>query len=570
MKNRLLFLLIFILPFSAMAQNTEEAGKKVKKGVVSSEYDRNSVTFIGLDFDENLSAKLYERFKELQVPDKYYDNNIDTRVIKPGVARPVNDDYLQQIDPETIAEWLTANKVGQQIIAKWFNRQPDGTFNVDLLKERGMFNANDNDLMVASASKRGETSLMDMGMQLVDKSYVLVFDFYQIMNMTQYYDKEEISADKRKMNGFKSSLNSYLFKLDFSELVAADFFQNYWVSANDPDKDAKVAAFDNASFTFKFMSKQRTSASATQLNPGETLAPKVQKTEAQLLDALCQSGLTSVSTTIENQQDDFKVKAMVSGVHPISAKIGKKEGLKFDNRYYVYENRVRRNGETYSKQVAVVKSMKVVDNRQVTTGQTDASEFYQIAGGKVDNYGMFLEQHNDVGLNLCLGYTAVGAMGVNARAEYYISKAFGSLVGSGKSGKGLTAWKVYLEGGFGTDEDDLINEEWDFTRISVGLAKDFHPIPLVHWGLFAGYGIENGSWELTDTELDTDFVEMGLRLGVNLTSSVQLIGTVGYNALISSEEKDEDGNVITEDFDYEELFEDRMGPSVNIGLRIMF
>jgi len=568
MKNLLLFLIIGALPLLSIAQNIEESGKKVKS-MVSSEYDRSSMTFIGLDFNENLSAKLFNQFEKLQVPGKYYDNNVGTKVIKPGIPRPATNDYLQQIEPEKIAVWLKEKKVGQQILAKWFNRQADGTFNVDMLKERGLFNANDNDYKVASASKRGEASLMDMGLQLVDKSYVLVFDYYNIVTMNQYYTKEEIAADKRIMNGFKSSLNSYLFQLDFSEIVAAEFFQNYWVSEGDTDKQAKIDAFENAEFEFKFVSKQRSSPSATQYNKGETLAPKVQKTEAELLDALCASGLASVNTTIENQQDAFKVKAMVNSVHPIAAKIGKKEGLKFDNRYFVYENRMRKNGNTYSKKVAVVKSMKVVDNRMVTTGESESSEFYQIAGGKVDNYGMFLEQHNDVGLNLCLGYTAVGAIGTTVRAEYYISKFFGDLVGEGKSGKALTAWKIYVEGGFGIDED-VDTDEWNLTRVSGGLAKDFHPIPLMHWGLFAGYGIETGTWDGNENEINTDFIEMGIRAGVNLSSSIQLLGTVGYNALISSEVKDGNGDVIDEDFEYEELFEERMGLGVNVGLRIMF
>ncbi|WP_346858568.1 hypothetical protein [uncultured Draconibacterium sp.] len=570
MRNLLLLLMVGALPFLSFAQNTVESGKKVKS-VVSSEYDRSSVTFIGLDFNENLSSKLYTQFAALQVPDKYYDNNVETKILKPGIARPATDEYLQQIEPEKIAEWLKENKVGQQILAKWFNRQADGTFNVDMLKERGMFNANDNDFKVASASKRGEASLMDMGLQLVDKSYVLVFDYYNVLSMNQYYTKEEIATDKRTMNGFKSSLNSYLFKLDFSELVAAEFFQKYWVSEGDADKQAKIDAFNNADFSFQFMSKQRTSPTATQYNEGQTLAPKFQKSEAELFDALCLSGLTSVTTIIENQQDAFKVKAMVSDVHPIAAKIGKKEGLKFDNRYFVYENRMRNNGSTYSKKVAVVKSMKIADNRKVTSGESESSEFYQIAGGKVDNYGMFLEQHNDVGLNICVGYNAVGAAGATVRAEYYISKVFGDLVGKGKSGKALTAWKIYVEGGFGAEAPsaETVDENFDFVRISGGIAKDFHPLPFLHWGPFVGYGIETGTWDVTEEQINSDFIEAGVRVGVNLASNVQLLGTASYHSLISSE-IEEDGVVTEEDFQYEDFFEDRMGLGINIGLRIMF
>jgi hypothetical protein len=40
---------------------------------------------------------------------------------------------------------------------------------------------------------------------------------------------------------------------------------------------------------------------------------------------------------------------MVFDVNPIAVKIGKKEGLKFDQRYFVYENRQDRRGNVYSK-----------------------------------------------------------------------------------------------------------------------------------------------------------------------------------------------------------------------------
>ena len=81
---------------------------------------------------------------------------------------------------------------------------------------------------------------------------------------------------------------------------------------------------------------------------------------------MVENAFESVITDIENQNETFRVKSMVSEVHPISAKIGKKEGLKFDQRYFVFENRQRNNGNIDSKRMGVVKSRKVADNRKVT------------------------------------------------------------------------------------------------------------------------------------------------------------------------------------------------------------
>jgi len=574
MKKQLTLVLILIFPFLSISQNIEESAKKAKS-YVSSEYDRNAVTFIGLDFNENLSADVYKKISELKVPDKYYDNTIDGNILKPGVSRESVSNQYTGLDENKIPQWLNDNKVGQKILSDWFNRQTDGSFNVETLKERGLFNANDNDFMVASASKRGESSLMDMGMQLVDQSYVLVFDYTDIMTMNQYYDKNEVPADKRTMNGFRTSLNTYLFKLNFNDSVAATFFQNYWFGANDSNAAGKKEAFENASFPFVFVSKQHNDISSTQYNEGQTLAPKVQKTKDQLLEQLASSSLEAVMTDVENQKQEFRVKAMVSSVHPIAAKIGKKEGLKFDQRYFVLENRQRNNGTLYTKRIAVVKSMSVVNNMSVTTGQTNASTFYQIAGGGVDNYGMFLEQHNDVGLNLALGYSMTGLTGYTGRAEYYISKAFGGMVKPGKSGKGLTSWKIYVEGGYDLQNDYTVEvsdftDNFTFMRVSGGLAKDFYPISFLHWGPFIGYGVEEISWESEDNvSVSSDFIEAGVRVGVNLAHNIQLIGSATYYSLISSELKDSDSGE-TEEFEYKDYFEDRMGLSLNVGIRFMF
>jgi len=568
MKKLIILIAIFTVPFFLDAQNVVESAK-TSKNYVSSEYDRNAITFIGLDYSENLSEQVVKVLAQKKAPDKYYDNSILENIIKTGIKRDSMLGFPVPADDKLISRWLNEHKVGQQILSVWFNRQPDGSFNVDVLKERGLFNANDNDFIVASASKRGESSLMDMGLQLVNQSYVLVFDYYGILTMAQSYQKSETPVEKRIMNGFKSELQTYLFKLDFNDSVAAVFFQNYWTGADDPARDAKASAFEKAEFPFVFLKRQYTTATATQYNPGQVLAPKVQKTENEMISTMLDMSIESVLTTIEKQKQEFRVKAMVSDVKPISAKIGKKEGLKFDQRYFIMENQTNAKGEVTSKRVAVVKSMKVIDNRQVTSGQTKPSTFYQIAGGKVDNYGMFLQQKNDIGMNLYLGTTTGGLPGFEGRLEYYISKAFG---GAKSGGRFLTSWKVYVGGGYSQDYYEIgdFADDFTFTRFSVGVAKDFYPLHFLHWGPFVGYGLESASWETGGKdELSTDFVEAGLRIGINLTHNIQLMGSATSYSMISSELTDSESGT-KEDFDYDIAFPDRFGLGYNFGIRFMF
>lgn len=568
MKNLTILAWLLAISMFGHTQDVQNTAPQSKK-LIESHYDRNSVTFIALDYNENLSEPVAKVLAKQKAPDKYYENSIRENIIKSGVKRDSAFGFPVPIQEQQLVKLLNDYKVGQQILSVWFNRQPDGSFNVDKLKERGLFNANDNDYVVASASKRGESSLMDMGLELVNKSYVLVFDYYGIMSLAQSYQKKETPEEKRIMNGFQSELQTFLLKLDFNDSVAAVFFQKYWTSPDDPNREAKSTEFEKAEFPFKFIKRQYTTATATQYNPGQVLAPKVQSTDEQMMDKMVKMSMESILTTVENQDQNFRVKAMVSDVKPIRAKIGKKEGLKFDQRYFVMENQTNSKGEVTSKRVAVVKSMKVVDNRQVTAGQTQPSAFYQIAGGKVDNYGMFLQQKNDIGTNIYLGTTVGGLPGFEGRLEYYISKAFG---GAKSGGRLLTSWKIYVGGGYNKDFYEIgdFSDDFTFVRFSFGAAKDFYPLHFLHWGPFVGYGLETGTWENGgEDEISTDFIEAGVRIGINLAHNIQLMGSATSYTMLSSDYIDGDTGE-KEDFDYEVAFEDRFGLGYNFGIRFMF
>ncbi|MDX9882713.1 MAG: hypothetical protein RBS73_11665 [Prolixibacteraceae bacterium] len=568
MKRTIYIFLAIFLFTSASAQDITESAKKVKSGVVSSEYDRNSFTYLGIDLAEQFSAQACTQLEKLAVPDKFYDNAVETKTLSaPGQRETftITAGLVKRLSDDKLIELLHQNKIGQKIIAKWFNRQPDGTFNTNLLKERGMFNANDADYIIASASKRGESALMDMGMGLINKSYVMVVDFDNLMTMEQVYNQSETPADKRHMNGFMATVNAYIYKLNFNDSVAAYFFQDYWTSAPDQNK---ISAFEAATFPFVPVQHFQQEILATQFNPGHALAPKVQKTSDELFQTMVQSAHQAIINDVEKKNDEFRVKAYVSAVDPIAAKIGKKEGLGFDQRYFVYENRERNNGSIESKRRGVVKAMKVMDNRKVTTGDTDPSLFYQIAGGKIDAYGMFMEQKNDVGANFVLGYTDGGLGGVNGRLEYYIGKLFYK---SGNLSKGLTSLKLYVEGGIDAGSFDYNGvSDFTFARVSGGLNKDFYLTNFLHWGPFLGFGVESATWDTSENTISSMFIEGGARVGINIRYNVQLIGSATYYLMLSSEETDPDDNVVTEEVDYSGIFERGNGLGISVGLRIMF
>ena len=137
-------------------------------------------------------------------PEKYYDREIDTAFASIPIPHKFNDHSLKikaincvsnrsdQSDIEnvksTIDAFITKNQLGKRLVAKWFNRKQgrtgDGTFDMNLVIERGLYDADYFDLLIANQSIRGHSVLADAGEDLIGNTFVLFNDI-------RYLDKEE-------------------------------------------------------------------------------------------------------------------------------------------------------------------------------------------------------------------------------------------------------------------------------------------------------------------------------------------------------------------------------------------
>jgi hypothetical protein len=559
--------------FYSLGQEISNSAKKSKNQLVSSEYDRNSLTILGLKSPGELNDRIALILDTLKVQDKFYSNDIGFRNIPYKVDFTLFDRARHDVIYKTdVLQLLGSQKVGQGILARWFNRQGDGTFNTDVLKERGIYNSDDSDFSLVNATKRGQSSLMDAGLSLVDKSYVMVIGYSNLITMNQHYDQIKATPENRKLNGVKGDMIGMLYKIDFSDSISTLFFNDMWTAKGTPDPEKKAAAFNSFNFPFKPVKYLVMPLQATQSNPGQSSSPKVQKTQDQLLQEVVNTSVEGLLNSITTLISEFKVKGQIYKTKPIAIKIGKKEGLGFDQRYFVFENRENSKGQKYSERVGVIKSMSVADNRVVSKGETDPSYFYQVAGGKIDNLGMFAEQRNDAGLNLFIGYQSAGLSGATGRLEYYLGRVLYSSK-SNKISRGLTSFKLYVEGGYNMGDYTLQTssgkESLNIYHISAGLNKDFYIMNSIHWGPFIGYGIESGKGKTSESESETGFVETGIRLGINLKYNIQLVGSANYYYMLTPKVKDKDGKEIVTD-SYSDIFPDRGEFGITGGIRFMF
>lgn len=281
---------------------------------------------------------------------------------------------------------LKENNVGQGIMHCWFPRfdEESKSYSLDVLAQRGAYGATDADVLAAEASKRGKQGrLMELGEQMINRSYV------QVIYLTSETEKETV----------KTNIYSVMYKLDFDAAVRTNFYENGFDSADGIDK---------IKFPLNFVAATKPVSFSQSVNAeGSEVA----------------SAYEEFLTRMSQANTDFQVQSPVLGIHPLQAKIGKKEGLRVDDRFYVMEMVQKSNGTIKDVRRATFRvTKKIADNRKEADGHSeDYTTFYQVAGGGYDK-GMTLVSKKDIGTSVIpmLSNNFVGA-----EIEQRISKLVG-------------------------------------------------------------------------------------------------------------------------------------------------
>lgn len=243
--------------------DSEKVGTKTGKGHYgeSEVYRRSSLCIIMLTHRGKVYATEMESvFKNMVLPLRYNRHDVDVKVV------PVDKDQNES----SIRRMLSDNDIAKKIVAKWFNRnQYSGNMNMDLIWERGGYNASYEDVKRAQSTTRGTSMLTDEGIELLQNTFVLVCDM-------DYYNREntgrglaiagailsvglgaygDIQASKGKteaasaayagsalagvgsavasdIGGFSVSMDAYLYRLDWSDKLWSSVCNDYWVDSN--------------------------------------------------------------------------------------------------------------------------------------------------------------------------------------------------------------------------------------------------------------------------------------------------------------------------------------------------
>lgn len=440
---------------------------------------------------------------------------------------------------------------------------------LELIHERGMFNATDDASLLAKTTKRGNAELEDYGNRLINRSYILVFDFQSLVTAAE--------AKIAGTRGWQSTVVSYLYKIDYSTDIQNKVYDAWIYNDDTPEVKAdKKNKFEQIRFPISFVASSATSVTAQQIiNRSDFL--KVldpDKSEDQLLMQLVQKAYDENLYSLDSKYEDFRVKTTIVQASPITAKIGKKEGVKTDYRFFAYEYVYNESTKSTSQKLrGVIRStVNIVDNRQVATGKSGTTQFYQTAGQKLD-VGYLLQQRNDIGGEITLGYETGNIGGVYGRLDIRLGRYVG-----------IPSLFVYIEGGAESKDYNIYmvpRKGISFVHYGLGFAKGIMLTRNMELRAYFGAGQEAAShndFKTLALNLGTSdaleglkslYAKGGANLAINIQHNIQFVGGIGYY-LFLGKPQNRDGKESTTFNKWENLFEKRNGPSILAGFKFGF
>lgn len=396
-KHFILFLLLTTV-CSAVAQR--------KTAVEDVKYRRSSLyTILMESADYPMKSEVENTFVLAPFPDKYNMHVVGPKTFNPldyggelGIVQPdlkkkrgLNAGAAgNEEDRQTIERFLETEAIARKMVAMWFNRDSNGVFSMDLIGERGFYNASEMESRIAEGSARGLASLADAGEELIKNSFVVVQKlsfvenepFARAIRDIAVAAAEEIEEDFTRdlakalaesmylatKDGYSAVAIAYLFQLEWSDSVAAVFYNDFWVSGEFPDS-ARVAAFDSSKiFSLRFVGAEKASSSVL-ISAGRTMEEIIHLATTRNID--------NVYAKLQKKYDVFKTKTPLYSTDPLTAQIGKKEGLKGGEKFEVLEQTIdAKTGKTkyVRKGVITVDKKRVWDNRYMADAAPEVGE----------------------------------------------------------------------------------------------------------------------------------------------------------------------------------------------------
>jgi hypothetical protein len=292
------------------------------------------------------------------------------------------------------------------LVGKWYNRDIfTGECNSDLVKERGLYDANTYDVIMAEKSARSMALLHDSAEDLIGNTFVLVNDI-------RYVDKEKtgkaiggalrilgalasiasgvdvtdltdnLGSMMETLKGFKVKVNTFLYQLVWDEEIMMDFYITMYSEVPDNEK-AKVFENRRGDFKLKYVGKVESKGGDVSFM-GVNLDEPI-----NMVRKACQRALDENIADLQQEFEAFRTNSPLISVEPLKAYVGLKENVTPESRFEVLQAMEDETGKRTYKRVGVITPEKdqIWDNRYMAleegaaNASIGATTFKKVSGG---------------------------------------------------------------------------------------------------------------------------------------------------------------------------------------------
>lgn len=383
----------------AIAQDTEQ----------DQQYRRSSIcSFLVSRTDQSMYDRIQDKFLEIPTPDQYNNHDLSIRIINVGKKSNYAD---------SISNWLENNLVASRLVGKWFNRDIiTGQCDMDLVSQRGLYNATVFDQELASRSARGMAMLSDAGEDLIGNTFVLVHEAHYIDNAKRSQNVaiglkvfgslagafipglddifDNLGDLAATFKGFRVKFHTSLYQLVWDDETAGTFYQQMY--AAEPNDLAKQSAFENNRGKFKLVYIGDVESSGSQ---NSFLGISEEHPDIMIRKA-CQRAIDDNVRDLQKKFEVFRVKSPVTEVNgkEVKVPIGLKEGVNMDSEYEVLEA-VEKDGRIEYKRIGTIVPVKgqIWDNRYMALeegafGADFKATTFTVKSGKTPYPGTLVRQ----------------------------------------------------------------------------------------------------------------------------------------------------------------------------------
>lgn len=382
MKRILLILLIWVLSIPALAQaNDDGSFTKYRRSSLYSVLIRHSSYPYGNEINQ--------AFMDMPMPDKFNDHNLGIRSFESSAPKMKQKGKVKDSwNMKDMSQFIENEAIARNLIAKWFDWDPEnGGFDMELIQERGFYDASQLDIASARQSERGMSTLGDAGESLIGNTFMLVNDI-------TFVDKGEVSrktaagisivgslaaallgssaledlgntaaALTNEIDGFTVNITSYLYRLVWNDEIMGTFYFDYWFPKGE-DNPSRKSAFDlSRIFKLEYVGSSSTSADILESKSFSKLTK-----EEQMLK-VCARAVDKSIVELQRQYQEFRVNVPVykisEDLRTVEVQIGLKEGINEKSEFDVLLPKENAEGKITYEKIGRIKPEKgkIWDNR---------------------------------------------------------------------------------------------------------------------------------------------------------------------------------------------------------------